>query len=184
MAGAMIVHNTGFTGGDASAQSVVRAAGFRAWEEPKADHVTADTFGDYLDDEVSSRMAAYTQPTGFLAATFPATVASTTNITAGTISTVTNLTNAPTAGDLTTAMKASVNAEVLDVLNVDTFAELVGDPGASPTVVKALMLLYMALRNKADVTANAKEIHNSAGTVILTKTLSDDGTTYSESKVA
>lgn len=41
--------------------------------------------------------------------TFPnATLASTTNITAGTITTVTNLTNAPTAGDLTATMKTSV----------------------------------------------------------------------------
>lgn len=40
--------------------------------------------------------------------TFPASVASPTNITAGTITTVTNLTNAPTAGDLTATMKASV----------------------------------------------------------------------------
>lgn len=62
-----------------------------------------------LDVAVSSRMASYTQPTGFLAATFPATVASTTNITAGTITTVTNLTNAPTAGDFTAAMKTSLN---------------------------------------------------------------------------
>ena len=48
-----------------------------------------------LDATVSSRMATYTQPTGFLAATFPTTVASTTNITAGTITTTTNLTNLP-----------------------------------------------------------------------------------------
>jgi hypothetical protein len=61
-----------------------------------------------LDATVSSRMATYTQPTGFLAATFPASVASPTNITAGTITTVTNLTNAPTAGDLTATMKTSV----------------------------------------------------------------------------
>jgi hypothetical protein len=40
--------------------------------------------------------------------TFPTSVASPTNITAGTITTVTNLTNAPTAGDLTATMKASV----------------------------------------------------------------------------
>ncbi len=35
-----------------------------------------------LDVAVSTRMATYTQPTGFLAAAFPGTVASTTNITA------------------------------------------------------------------------------------------------------
>lgn len=46
-----------------------------------------------LDGTVTSRMASYTQPTGFLAATFPSgTVANTTNITAGVITTATNLT--------------------------------------------------------------------------------------------
>jgi hypothetical protein len=40
--------------------------------------------------------------------TFPSSVASPTNITGGTITTVTNLTNAPTAGDLTATMKTSV----------------------------------------------------------------------------
>jgi len=62
-----------------------------------------------LNATVSSRMATYTQPTGFLAATFPiGTIANTTNITNGTLDTVTNLTNAPTAGDLTAVMKTSV----------------------------------------------------------------------------
>lgn len=64
--------------------------------------------GNRIDAAISSRMATFTQPTGFLAATFPASVASPTNITAGTIANVTNLTNAPTNGDLTVAMKASV----------------------------------------------------------------------------
>jgi hypothetical protein len=43
----------------------------------------ATAFGlSRLDQTVSSRMETYTQPTGFLTATFPETVASTTNITA------------------------------------------------------------------------------------------------------
>lgn len=42
-----------------------------------------------LDVAVSTRMATYTQPAGFLAATFPSgTIANTTNLTAGTITTV------------------------------------------------------------------------------------------------
>jgi hypothetical protein len=41
--------------------------------------------GDALDAAITSRMATYTQPTGFLAATFPTTVASTTNITDATV---------------------------------------------------------------------------------------------------
>ncbi len=63
-----------------------------------------------LDATISSRMATYTQPTGFLAATFPTTVASTTNITAGTITTVSgNVTGS--IGSLATQAKADVNAE-------------------------------------------------------------------------
>lgn len=52
-----------------------------------------------LDVAVSSRMASYTQPTGFLSATFPSgTIANTTNITAGTITTATNVTNVSSGG--------------------------------------------------------------------------------------
>lgn len=53
------------------------------------------------DVATSSRMATYTQPTGFLAATFPSgTVANTTNITAGTLTTVTTATNVTTVNGL------------------------------------------------------------------------------------
>ncbi len=73
---------------------------------------TNATVASNLDAAVTSRMATYTQPTGFLAATFPTTVASTTNITAasgvslaasqhvivdsGTVTTLTNLPAIPT----------------------------------------------------------------------------------------
>src|SRR3990170_8982187 len=47
-----------------------------------------------LDAAITTRMATYTQPSGFLAATFPSgTIANTTNITAGTITTVTTVTD-------------------------------------------------------------------------------------------
>ena len=52
------------------------------WDEVQSGHASAGTFGAYLNAAITSRMASYTQPTGFLAATFPTTVASTTNITA------------------------------------------------------------------------------------------------------
>ncbi len=80
------------------------------------------------------------------------------------------------------ASPAEVATEIADALHTDAVSELSGDPGASPTIGDALMLLYMALRNKLDITATTKEIHNNAGTNILTKTVSDDGTTYSESQ--
>ena len=46
------------------------------------------------------------------------------------------------------------------------------------------MILYDALVHKGDETSTLKEFHNNAGTVIWKKTLSDDGTTYSEAESA
>jgi hypothetical protein len=54
-----------------------------------------------LDAAITSRMATYTQPAGFLAATFPGgTIANTTNITAGTIATVSGNVNGNVAGSV------------------------------------------------------------------------------------
>ena len=50
-----------------------------------------------LDAAISSRMATFAQPAGFLAATFPSSVASPTNITAGTITTVSGNVNGTVA---------------------------------------------------------------------------------------
>lgn len=58
--------------------------------------------------EVNTMYLAGQAVTAAAGVTFPTSVASPTNITAGTIATVTNLTNAPTAGDLTATMKTSV----------------------------------------------------------------------------
>lgn len=99
-----------------------------------ADPTNAATFGiTDIDATISSRMATYTQPTGFLAATFPSgTVANQTNITGGTITTVTNLTNAATSGDLTATMKASLATAVW----TDTTA---GDFTAANSIGKSVM---------------------------------------------
>ncbi len=81
-----------------------------------------------LDALVSSRMATYTQPAGFLAATFPLLVASTTNITAGTITTATNVTmvNGLAAGVITAASIAAdaiTAAKIADgAIDTATFA--------------------------------------------------------------
>lgn len=110
-----IALGTGLTVNDLTTKSgySLSAAGVQAiWDALTSALTTVGSIGkriaDNLDALISSRMATYTQPTGWLAATFPATVASPTNITAGVITTVTNLTNAPTAGDLTATMKTSV----------------------------------------------------------------------------
>lgn len=55
-------------------------------------------------------------------------------------------------------------------------------PSATPSWQAALMLLYMMTRNQLNVTGTQKSIYNDAGTVIVKKVLSDDGTTYSEAE--
>lgn len=93
---------------------------------------TARDVGLNVDTTVSSRMATYTQPTGFLAATFPAgTVANTTNITAGTIT---------STGDFTTQLTESYRAN-----------------GAAPTPAQALMEL-LAHHGEASISGTVKTI--------------------------
>lgn len=112
-------------------------------------------------------------------------LATPTNITAGTITTVTNLTNAPTSGDLTATMKASVNAEVLDVLNVDTFAEPGQEaPAATNTLVKKIGYLFKFLRNRVTQTSTTLKVYaDDATTVDQKATVSDDGTTYDRNEI-
>lgn len=78
-----------------------------------------------LDTTVSSRMATYVQPTGFLAATFPSgTVANTTNITAGTMTNVTNVTGS--VGSVTARVTANS-----DQISGSTIAATLLSAGAS-----------------------------------------------------
>lgn len=123
------------------------------------DVVSATTGGlSNLDAAISSRMATYTQPTGFLAATFPSgTVANTTNITAGTITTVTNLTNAPTSGDLTAAMKASVTTAATAA--TPTAAAVTGSVGSVIATISANVVSVAAAASnvKKNTALNAFE---------------------------
>lgn len=67
---------------------------------------TSRDAGAQLDAAVSSRMASYSQPAGFLSATFPTTVASTTNIT--TVGAVSGAVGSVTAG--VSLSTAAINA--------------------------------------------------------------------------
>jgi hypothetical protein len=84
------------------------------------------------------------------------------------------------------AWDAEVESEVNDAIDT-AIAELgVGAPTATPTLRTAIMLLYMALRNKTVVQtsgADALEIYNNAGTKIASKLLTDDGSDYTEAEM-
>lgn len=86
--------------------------------------------------------------------------------------------------EITAGIAASVNAEVLDVLNVDTFAEPTGVPAATQTIQGMIHFLYsFLLRNKVTVTATKKTYYDDGGASEFEKDLSDNGTTYEESEV-
>ncbi len=62
----------------------------------------------------------------------------------------------------------------------------VATPTATPTVKTALMLMYMALRNKLKAQTSgtdALELYNDAGTKIASKLLTDDGSDYIEEQM-
>lgn len=108
------------------------------WDEARADHTSAGTFGEGVKVE-----------------------------------------------ELNTQAKADVNAECLDVVSIDTIAELAAaKPPKNPTMREAIMLQYMGIRNAATETATEQKIFNDAGTEIAKKTMSDDGTTFTSGQMA
>ncbi len=80
---------------------------------------------------------------------------------------------------------AEVNAEVLDVMNVDTFAEPAqGAPGATISLVAKIGYLMKNWRNKKLTTATQESLLNDdAVTVDHKSVLSDNGVTFSKGEV-
>jgi len=77
---------------------------------------------------------------------------------------------------------AQVATEIADALGTDTYAEPTGVPAATATLANKLSFVYMALRNRIDVTATKKTFYDDGGAAEWEKDLSDDGTTYQESQ--
>ena len=74
-----------------------------------------------------------------------------------------------TVNALNNISTANVNTEVVDGLNVDTYAELTTDPGATATLTQMIRYLYMQTRNRRTTTTSG-----GSGTI---KVYLDDGTT-------
>ena len=88
-------------------------------------------------------------------------------------------------GGMSTAMKAEVNAEALDVLNTDTFAEPgQGAPGATITLAAKIGYIYKAFRNKFTQTSTTGTLYNDDGTTAgQVTTVSDDGATFTRGEM-
>ena len=87
--------------------------------------------------------------------------------------------------DLSATMKTSVNTEVVDALNVDTYAEPgQGSPAATTTLVGKIGYLYKAWRNRHTQTASEYALFaDDATTKDQEAVVSDDATTFERGEV-
>lgn len=65
------------------------------------------------------------------------------------VTTATNLTNAPTSGDLTAVMKTSIESEISDALKVDTIPDSYAADGSQPTIVQAILAIHQMMQEKS-----------------------------------
>jgi hypothetical protein len=74
---------------------------------------------------------------------------------------------------------SDVNAQVLDVLNTDTFSELTSVPGATATITAMIRWIYALARNEIQQTSTTQTLRNDADTGnIATATVSYDSATF------
>ena len=88
-------------------------------------------------------------------------------------------------GSLAAQAKADVNAEVVDALATDTYAEPgQGAPAATTTLAVKLGYVYKAFRNKVTQTSTEYKLFgDDAATVDQKATVSDDGVTFTRGEV-
>jgi hypothetical protein len=80
-------------------------------------------------------------------------------------------------GGMSTGMKAEVNAEVLDVLNTDTFAEPgQGAPAATASLATKIGHLYKAWRNKKDNDGSTTQLYADDGSTVDAKQTTSEST--------
>jgi len=76
---------------------------------------------------------------------------------------------------------SDVNAEVLDVLDTDTFSELASVPGATSTLVDKLTWVFMLARNKMTQTNTTQKVFaDDESTQVGSAAVDDDGTTFTK----
>ena len=81
---------------------------------------------------------------------------------------------------LGTSALNSIASEISDALRSDAIPELTSIPASTPTFSAALMLIYMALRNKRTASTTDEKLYNAAGSNIATASVSDNGTTFTK----
>lgn len=168
-------------GGGPTAAAIADAV----WEEAKADHTGTTTFGDIATDldSVLADTADIQPKIGTPAADVSADIAAVKVDTAATLVDTAEIGTAGAGltdlGGMSTAMKAEVNVEVVDVLKTDTVT-LPGQvtPPLAPTMEEILGHLYKVYRNRKTQTSSQWSLlADDESTVDQKATISDDTVT-------
>ena len=143
---------------------------------------------DFVDTEVAAILAAVdTEVAAIKAKTdnlpaSPAAVGSAMTLAADAVNSSSLAASAVTEiqSGLSTLTAAQVNAEVVDALSVDTYAEPGSVPAATSSLKDKIGWLFMLARNKRVTSATQDKVRNDADSAdIGTAGLSDDGTAFS-----
>lgn len=159
------------------------------WDEARSGHVSAGSFGEgvasvqgNVTGNVAGSVASVSGAVGSVTGNVGGNVAGSVASVSGAVGSVTgnvggNVTGS--VGSLATQAKADVNAEVLDVINIDTFAEPGQEaPGATVSLAKKIGYVYKLARNRKTQDATTFKLYaDDASTVDQKATVSDDGTT-------
>ncbi len=141
------------------------------WDALTSALTTANSIGKRLADNIDAAISSRSTYAG-------GAVASVTGNVGG------NVTGS--VGSLAAQAKADVNAEVVDALNVDTYAEPGQEaPGATISLAAKIGYLYKAFRNRKTQTATTMSLFADDGTTVDQKaTVSDDGSTFDHGEIA
>lgn len=147
-------------------------------DEALSGHTTAGTLGKAVAD-IETTASAILDDTGSSGVAIAAgqSVASVTGAVASVTGNVGGNVNG-SVGSLATQAKADVNAEMVDCLTVDTYAEPASVPAATASFKDKLGWVCALFRNKTTQTADTTTLRNDADSgSIATSTRADDGTT-------
>ena len=141
------------------------------WDEALSGHTTAGSAGKALADAGSAGDPWTTAVPGAYGA--------------GTAGYILGTNLDATVSSRSTLTAAAVNAEVVDALNVDTYAEPgSGAPGTTISLAQKIGYLYKAFRNKVTQTSTEYKLFaDDESTVHQKATVSDDGTTFTRGEV-
>lgn len=164
------------------------------WDEAQADHVAAGSFGVVAGEieTIDGVVDAILVDTNELQTDdVPGTLATmdgkidTIDANVDSVLVDTDTTIPDLIAALNDLSAADVNAEVVDGLNVDTYAEPgQGAPPATITIRQMIHYLYKWKRNLRTSDASDLDFYNDAGdTVDQTRTHSDNGTTYTQGEM-